>query len=189
MDSVALLQRVVDEATAIVDHIGPDQLTASTPCSEWDVRDVLNHIVGGSTMFAISAEQGSVPDDQLGQLLGGDNLGEDYKGAWKTASTRAMAVFSEPGVLERIVQLPFGEMPAGVALHIAIFDVAVHATDLACSTGQTITDTDLLEAALEFGQQMVGPDLRQPGLFDAEQPAPEGASATDRLLAFAGRKV
>ena len=189
MDSVALLQRVVDQTTAIVDNIGTDQLTASTPCSEWDVKDVINHIVGGSTMFAISAEQGSVPDDVLGQLMGGDNLGDDYKGAWKTASTRAMAVFGEPGVLDRIVKLPFGEMPAGVALNIAIFDVAVHATDLATSTDQTIADTDLLETALDFGRQMIGPELRQPGVFDAEQPAPEGASATDRLLAFAGRKV
>lgn len=189
MDSVALLQRVVDETTSIIDQIGPDQLTASTPCTEWDVRDLINHITGGSTMFAISAEQGSVPDDVLGQLMGGDNLGDDYKGAWRTASARAMAVFAEPGVLERMVALPFGEMPAGVALNIAIFDVAVHATDLATASGQTITDTGLLDAALEFGQQMIGPELRQPGVFDPEQPAPPGASATERLQAFAGRKI
>ena len=189
MDSVQLLQRVVDETTGVIDKIGPDQLGNATPCTEWSVRDLINHITGGSTMFAVSAEQGSVPDDQLAQLMGGDNLGDDYKGAWKAASTRAMGVFAQPGVLEKIVKLPFGEMPAGVALNIAIFDVATHATDLARSTGQTITDTGLLEAALEFGQQMIGPELRMPGVFDAEQPAPAGASAEDRLLAFAGRKV
>ena len=189
MEAVALLQRVVDETTGIIDQIGPDELSASTPCTEWCVRDLINHITGGSTMFAISAEQGSVPDDVLGQLMGGDNLGDDYKGAWKTASTRAMAVFAQPGVLDRIVKLPFGEMPASVALNIAIFDVATHATDLARATGRTISDTGMLEAALEFGQQMIGPELRQPGVFDAEQPAPAGADISDRLLAFAGRKV
>jgi uncharacterized protein (TIGR03086 family) len=88
-----------------------------------------------------------------------------------------------------MVKLPFGEMPAGVALNIAIFDVATHATDLARSTGQTITDTGLLEAALGFGRQMIGPELRMPGVFDAEQEAPAGASIEDQLLAFAGRKI
>ena len=189
MDSVALLQRVVDETTGIIDKIGPDQLGDPTPCTEWTIRDLINHITGGSTMFAVSAEQGSVPDDLMAQLMGGDNLGDNYKRAWGAASTRAMAVFAQPGVLERIVTLPFGEMPAGIALNIAIFDVATHATDLAQATGQTIADTDLLEAALEMGRQMIGPDMRQPGLFDAEQPAPADAPITDRLLAFAGRKI
>ncbi len=86
-------------------------------------------------------------------------------------------------------KLPFGEMPAGVALSIAIFDVTTHATDLARATGQTIKDPDLLKDALIMGQQMIGPELRQPGLFDPEQTAPDGASAEERLQAFAGRRI
>jgi uncharacterized protein (TIGR03086 family) len=189
MDSVALLQRVVDQTTSIIDNIGPDQLADPTPCTEWTIRDLLNHITSGSTMFAVSAEQGSIPDDVMAQLMGGDNLGDDYKGAWQAASTRAMKVFAQPGVLEKIVKLPFGEMPAGVALNIAVFDVATHATDLARATNQTIADTDLLEAALEMGHKMIGPEWRRPGAFGAEQPAPADAPVADRLLAFAGRKV
>jgi uncharacterized protein (TIGR03086 family) len=189
MDSVALLQRVVDQTTQLVDGTSTSDLSASTLCTEWTVRDLLNHITGGSTMFAISAEQGSVPDDQIGQLMGGDNLGDDYKGAWKTASSRAMSAFDQPGVLEKIVKLPFGEMPAGVALSIAIFDVATHAVDLARATGQQVHDTDLLESALAIGKQMIGPDLRAPGVFDAESQVADDAPVADRLLAFAGRKI
>jgi uncharacterized protein (TIGR03086 family) len=91
--------------------------------------------------------------------------------------------------LDKMVKLPFGEMPAGIALNIAVFDVLTHAADIATATGQTIEDTALVETALEVGQQMIGPDLRAPGIFDAEQPVPEGASPVARLLAFAGRKV
>jgi len=189
VDSVALLKRVADQTTTVIDKIGPEQLGRPTPCAEWTVRDLINHLAGGATMFAVSAETGSVPDELMGKLMGGDNLGDDYKGAWRTASTHAMAVFGQPGVLEKTVKLPFGEMPAGIALNIAIFDVATHATDLARATGQTIDDADLLESALEMGRQMVGPELRQPGLFDAEQPAPADAPVADRLLAFAGRKI
>ena len=186
--SIELLQRVVDETTRLVDNVKDDQLGNATPCTEWTVRDVVNHITGGATMFAISAEQGKVPDEQVGQLLGGDNLGNDFKGAWGIAAKKAMGAF-ESVDLTKVVTLPFGEMPAGVALNIAIFDVATHAVDIAESTGQQMTDTGLLETALDYGKQMIGPEFRVPGVFEAEQPCPADAPVAKRLAAFAGRKV
>jgi uncharacterized protein (TIGR03086 family) len=189
MESVELLKRAVGETTRLVDNIAPAQLAGATPCTEWTVRDLINHLTGGATMFAVSAEQGSVPDDMVPQLLGGDNLGDDYKGSFSAAAQRAITAFDDPAALEKNVKLPFGEMPATVALNIAVFDVTTHAADLARATGQSVEDTALVDAALAIGRQMIGPDLRQPGVFDTEQPAPEGASAADRLLAFAGRKL
>jgi len=189
MDSVALLLRVADQATSVVDNVSPDQLSNPTPCAEWTVRDLINHITGGATMFAMSAEQVTVSDELMGQLLGGDNLGDDYKGAWHTACARVTTAFAQPGVLDCTVKLPFGEMPASIGINIAIFDVTTHATDLARATGQTITDIELLETALEMGRQMVGPELRQPGFYDPEQTVPADAPAADRLLGFAGRSI
>lgn len=190
MEPVATMDRVIAESRRLVDGITPEQLTNQTLCTEWTVRDVLNHITGGATYFARVAEEGSVPDDDLPQLLGGgDNLGDDYKGAFNTAADRAMAAFSQPGVLEKIVKLPFGEMPAGVALNIAIFDVSTHNCDIAEATGQQMQDQDVLDAALKVGRQTVQPEMRSPGFFDAEQPCADSASAQERLLAFAGRKV
>jgi hypothetical protein len=107
----------------------------------------------------------------------------------ETASSRALAAFGATGALDKMVKLPFGEMPAGVALNIAVFDVLTHAADTASATGQTIEDTALVETALEVGHQMIGPDLRAPGIFDPEQPAPVGTTPVVRLLAFARRKV
>jgi uncharacterized protein (TIGR03086 family) len=184
-----MLARVVDSTNGVLDNITPAQLSNPTLCTEWTVKDLINHMVGGSTMFAISAEQGSVPDDVLGRLVGGDNVGDDPKGAWAASSTRAMAAFEPPGAMEKIVSLPFGQMPAGVALNIAIFDVATHAVDLARATGQHVDDTELLLGALAMGRQMVGPELRVPGVFGAEQAVPADASPEDQLLAFAGRKI
>ena len=187
--SVELLQRVVDETTRIVDNVKEDQLGNSTPCSEWTVRDIVNHITGGATMFAISAEQGKVPDEQIGQLLGGDNLGNDFKGAWGVAGTRAMNAFDGLD-LSKVVTLPFGEMPAGIALNIAIFDVTVHALDLAEATGQSkALDSEVLEAAYGIGTQMIGPDLRVPGVFGPEVKIADSAPLPDRILAFAGRSA
>ncbi len=190
MDQVATVGRIIDESRRLVDGMTPDQLGNRTLCSEWTVRDVLNHITGGAAYFARVAEEGSVPDEEIGQLLGGgDNLGADYKAAFHTAADRAMAAFSQPGVLEKQVKLPFGEMPAGVALNIAIFDVSTHNCDIAQATGQQIQDTDVLRTALDVGKQVVQPEMRTPGFFDAEQPTSDDAPPDQRLLAFAGRRV
>jgi uncharacterized protein (TIGR03086 family) len=189
VNELELLQRVVDETTRVVNHVSDGDLGASSPCEGWTVRDVLNHITGGATMFALSVEQGSVPDDELARLMGGDNLGDDPQGAWDTAAEHAMAAFEAPGAMDKMVTLPFGEMPASVALSIAVFDVLTHAVDIASSTGQHVEDVDLLESALAMGHQMVGPELRQPGVFDPEQPVAADAPAETRLLAFAGRRV
>src|SRR6185436_7028167 len=81
VDSLAMLNRVVDTTTEMIDHTSKAQLSNPTLCTEWTVKDLINHMVTGATMFAISAEQGSIPDDQLGALMGGDNVGDDPKGA------------------------------------------------------------------------------------------------------------
>jgi len=190
MDPVATMGRVIDESRRLVDGITPEQLGNQTLCTEWTVRDVLNHITGGSEYFGRVAEGESVPDEAMGQLLGGgDNLGDDYKGAFNAAADRAMAAFSQPGVMDKIVQLPFGEVPASVALNIAIFDVSTHNCYIAEATGQSIKDTEVLESALDVGKKTVRPEMRTPGFFDAEQPCGDDAPADQRILAFAGRKV
>jgi len=184
-----MMKQVITNTDKVVQGIDESQLGNPTPCTEWTVRDVLNHITGGSTMFAVCVEEGSVPDDMLPQLMGGDNLGDDYLGSWRAASSRAVAAFGIPGVLDKVVTLPFGQMPAGIALNIAIFDVLTHAADLATATGQELDDNELIETALGVGRQMIGPDLRTPGVFGPEVEAPAGATPTQRLLAFAGRQV
>lgn len=189
MDLLPTMEKVLDKAGEVVDQVDPSQLTSSTPCAEWTVRDVINHITGGATMFAVCVEEGSVPDDLMPKLMGGDNLGDDYKGAFHAASDRARAAFKSEGALDKMVKLPFGEMPAGVALNIAVMDVMTHALDIAKATGQTVDDDALLATALEIGRNLITDDFRRPGVFDAEQPAPADASAADKLLAFAGRKV
>ena len=188
MDVIATFGRVLDRTNEVVDGVDASQLGNATPCSEWDVRAVINHIAGGATMFAECVE-GPVPDTRLGELMGGDNLGDDFKGNYRTAVDRARAAFAEPGVLEKIVTLPFGEMPAGVALNIAIMDVMTHAVDIATATGQTIDDDEILTTALEVGRQLITDDFRAPGVFDPEQPASPDATAAEKLLAFAGRTV
>ncbi len=188
MDSIVTITKVLDETGRIVDGIERGQLDNPTPCGDWTVRDVLNHITGGADMFAIAATDGSVPDGKLGELMGGDNLGDDYKGSFKAAAGRALDAFKPAGTLDKMIVLPFGEMPAGAALNIAIFDVTTHAWDLARATGQsTALDPEVLAVAYEIAQQMLGDEYRASGAFGPEVSVPDDAPMEDRLAGFTGR--
>ena len=106
MDLLPTMGRVLDSRGRWSTRSQPSEFGNATPCTEWTVRDVINHVVGGATMFAECVEQGSVPDDRLGQLMGGDNLGDDYKGAFHASSDRARAAFSGPGRWRRRSRCP-----------------------------------------------------------------------------------
>jgi len=188
MDEVATMHRVITETTRVVENIEPAQLDNPSPCDEWTVRDVLNHITGGATMFGLCVRDGNVPDEKLGELMTGDNLGADFKGAWTTAAVDAEASFAIPGAMDKIVKLPFGEMPAGMALNIAIFDVMTHAWDLAKATGQsTALDPEVAGIAYRIAQGMLSDDLRAAGMFGQEIAVSDDAPMADRLAGLAGR--
>jgi uncharacterized protein (TIGR03086 family) len=90
--------------------------------------------------------------------------------------------------MERVVKLPFGEMPAGVALNIAIFDVTTHAWDLAKATGQsTDLDPEVAGIAYQVAQGMLSDDLRNAGMFGQPVAVPDDAPVADRLAGLAGR--
>jgi uncharacterized protein (TIGR03086 family) len=69
-------------------------------------------------------------------------------------------------------------------------DAFTHAWDLAKATGQsTDLDPEMAEGVLAAVKQFVGPDMRKPGFFDVEKPAPATATAADRVAAYLGRDV
>jgi uncharacterized protein (TIGR03086 family) len=85
--------------------------------------------------------------------------------------------------------LPFGTMPADVALRIAAADLLVHSWDLAKATGQTFDPpADFIGSVDPFYHQFLQPEVRAMGIFAAEVEVPDDASALDRLIAFAGRQ-
>jgi len=185
-----MLEQVVNELKRVVEGIQPDQLSDPTPCTEWDVRGVLNHVTGGSIMFAECVENGAISDEEFGRLMSTDLVGDHPSEVFGAAANRALAAFGEPGALDRIVTLPFGTMPAGVAVNIAVFDLAVHALDLAHATGQSMElDPDVLQAGWEAAQAMLSPELRAAGLFAEAQPCAGDAPLATRLMAYAGRSI
>jgi uncharacterized protein (TIGR03086 family) len=188
MDEVATMRRVIELTGSVVDGIEPEQLDDPSPCAAWTVRDVLNHVVAGAEVFTRCVRDGSVPEDEFVRLTTSDLLGDDYKKSFHAAADAAVDAFAVPGAMERIVQMPFGEMPASMALKIAIFDVTTHAWDLAKATGQsTDLDPEVVKVAYRAARTMLSDDLRATGRFGPAVDVDDAAPTADQLAAFTGR--
>jgi uncharacterized protein (TIGR03086 family) len=149
---------------------------------------LINHLVGANNWFAATMEAGvSAPEDTTDYASG------DFVSAYDAACRASVAAFGAAGALDKVVKLPFGDLPGGVYLGLATNDVFAHGWDLAKATGQS-TDLDAamaeqLLAGMEVGlsDDLRGPDGAAP--FGPKQTAPAGACAADRLAAFLGRTV
>lgn len=188
MDLLESIDAAASEFGRLVNGTEPDQLANPTPCVDFTVRDLINHVASGATMFAIAFEQGSVPDEELGRVMAPDFVGDDYKAAVAEALGRAGAAFSAPGGMDGNVALPFGEMPREAAVGIAVFDVMVHASDIARATGQEVALTDAdAEQALALGEAMGIDNFRDGTMFAEAVIVADDAAAWDRLVAYSGR--
>jgi uncharacterized protein (TIGR03086 family) len=188
MDQVATMRQVIAVIGGVIDRVEPDQLGSPTACDPWTVRDVINHVTSGAEVFGRCVRDGSLSDESLTEIMTTDRLGDDYRASFRRAADAALEAFAAPGAMDRIVTLPFGEMPARMAVDIAIFDVTTHAWDLARATGQrTDFDPEVASAALRAARSMLSDDLRATGRFGAEVPVAADAPIADQLAAFTGR--
>ena len=180
MDMINVYADAVRRNQQRVENLRTDQLDDPTPCTEWTVQALLDHIIGGYRMFA-TALGATVPESAA-----------DPAPAHRAAGDAAVRAFGAAGALDGTVTLPVGEVPGHVALALALTDAVVHGWDLARATGQdTSIDEDLATALLAGAEQMVGPQMRQPdGAMPVfAQPVTIGPDqpAADRLIAFLGR--
>jgi uncharacterized protein (TIGR03086 family) len=181
--SVEDLARACEAVGDLIAEIRPEQWKAPTPCTEWNVRDVVNHLVGMDRVFAALIEGGPMPE------RGADRLGDDPVGAGRASSASLQAAFSRPGVLEQSYPGPLGSATGAERLQIRLYDLLAHGWDLAQATGiPARLPEDLAEQALAFVQVQLSRQSRT-GRFAEPQPVEETAPAIDRLAAFLGRPV
>jgi uncharacterized protein (TIGR03086 family) len=185
VDTLDAIDRSFASTRALVAQIGSDDLSRPTPCTEWDVRALLEHIVGAINGFHATAAK--LPPAGVD---GGIGAGDDPLGAYDKAVAATLTAYAVPGALDGETQLPNGlAMPATVAADIIFFDVLVHGWDLARAIGADAElDEELAERALAITQAVIGPEFRIAGAFADEVPMSTDASPTARLVAFLGRQ-
>jgi uncharacterized protein (TIGR03086 family) len=167
----------------LIDRIAADQWTAPTPCTEWSVRDLVNHLVGTNLVFVAMFEESPMPE------RGADRLGADPAGAYHRSAAALRAAAARPGVLERSQATSVGVATGVERLRWRIADLLVHGWDLVQATGVVAElPSDLVEQALTLARAQL-PSQPRAGRFADPQPIPDNAPAIDRLAAFTGRPV
>jgi uncharacterized protein (TIGR03086 family) len=197
-DPRVLFTRAVRTGTEVVGAVRPEQLGWPTPCDEFDVRQLLGHLVGVLQRLA-RLGRGEDP------FAGGDAEapGDDWRRAWAESADEAEAAWSEPSVLARPMTLPWQQGTGAEILAGYLSELTVHTWDLATAVGEAPAwDDEVVEVAL---RQLAGlPAEGRLELFEAvsrkmgfEEVAipyadpvvvPDDAPAIDRLVAWNGRR-
>ncbi|HEX6420628.1 MAG TPA: TIGR03086 family metal-binding protein [Acidimicrobiales bacterium] len=183
MDLLDLDRQALASTRAFVAGTDAGQLGLPTPCEGWDVRALLNHILGNNHVYA-AAIGGPVDwarrDD--------DRIGDDHRAAYDRSVEVVTAAFTGADQAAE-AEMPFGRIPVPYAIAVHFVDILTHGWDLAVATGQDpVLDADLAEAAI----LVVGgypPEVWGTPQFFAEQvPAPDDAPAHVRLVSLLGRR-
>ena len=166
--------------------VGPDDWQRPTPCSEWDVRALVNHVVGGNRRYTMLLRGASVASVDRTRTV--DHLGADPRAAFTTTAGELAAVFREDGALDRIAHHPIGDRTGADLLAMRVLDVTVHAWDLARALGaDEALDPDAVEFALAHAEVIEAG--RDHGSFATPNGRPTGSSPQARLLHLAGRST
>jgi uncharacterized protein (TIGR03086 family) len=150
------------------------RLDAPTPCDDWDVATLMNHMLDTQRYFvgAARGEAASPPSPNPPQLIGEDPVSD-----FDAVRAEVLNAYRVPGVIEK----------TGPSLGIAFSDQLLHGWDLAKATVQDATMPEgLPEAAFEMIHGRFT-DAQREGVFKPEVKVPANASAQDKLLAYTGR--
>jgi len=182
-----LHQRATQRFVEYVAAIQPHQWVLPTPCSEWDVRQLVDHVVRWNTF---------VPDLLAGKSLAEmdaplerDVLLNSPVQAARDSARAAVEAFEAPDAMQRVVHHPFGEYPAVHFLYLRLFDNAVHGWDLARAIGLSDEIDPEVASVLYAGALPQREAIRASGQFgQAEVPMPTDATISARLLGLIGRQ-
>lgn len=181
----AMYGRALERTREVAAGIRPDQLEDPSPCADWNVHAVLNHLIGMNLAFAAGAK-GEV--EETSEDI--DRVEGDHLAAYDRASQAALEAARKEDISDKTFTMPWGDTPGPMALSLVIADTAVHGWDLAQATGQTISiDDDIADAVYEATSGMMEPKGSYPRGDSFADPVevPDDASASDRMLAYLGR--
>ncbi|WP_225851226.1 TIGR03086 family metal-binding protein [Streptomyces sp. HPF1205] len=183
---VAGLFKAVEIAGSTIAAVRPEQYDGSTPCPDYSVRDLCNHMVSvlrrlavigaGGDFFSVPHFAEDVPDGQ-------------WPSAWDTAAQDLIRVWSDPEVNDREIKLPWGPVPGSAAAVIYTNELVIHTWDIAKGTGQSPEwDAAMLAAPLATMHEAAPREPRGGHVpFGPVVEVPEDAPPIDRLVGWFGR--
>ncbi|MGA4542134.1 TIGR03086 family metal-binding protein [Uniformispora flossi] len=186
MDILDAFDRAMREFDSRVHQVAPDQWGSDTPCTDWSVRDLVNHVTA-EHLWAPELFAGKTLAE-VGDRFDGDVLGDNPVRTWERAAEESRAAFHADGALDRAVHTSAGLTPAPEYAWQMISDLTVHAWDLARGIGADDgVDPGLAQAVYDAMSPHVA-SWQGYGIFAPPVPVPDDAPVQDRLVGLLGRR-
>jgi uncharacterized protein (TIGR03086 family) len=178
-------RRALDDFGALVHRIEPEQWQTRTPCVDWDVRALVNHVVR-ENLGAPELLTGR-STAEIGDIFDGDLLGDDPIKAFDASAMGAVQAASSERSLTCVARLSFGDVSGAEYIAELFADALIHTWDLARTIGaDERLDPELVEACAAWFADAEN-DYRQAGIIGKPQSVPSGTDPQTRLLASWGR--
>jgi uncharacterized protein (TIGR03086 family) len=174
-----------DAAARTVANVHAGQFGGRTPCDEWDVRTLLNHLI----LWTAYSLEARAHGESVGQELMDKDFAADpgFAAGYRAQLDRALAAWADPAAWERDLPVMGTPTPAADIAALNIAEMVLHGWDLAAATGQRYTVSDAATAAAAGAVEANADMFRQYKGFAEPVEVPASASALDRLLAASGR--
>jgi len=184
----ALMAAAATQAARVVGGVPGHPMDAPTPCDDWDLRTLVNHVI---LWTAYSAERRAHGDSVAEELMTRDftadpGFAEDYA----AQLGRAVAAWSDPAAWERDLGVMGSSTPAADVAAMLIAEIVLHGWDVARATGQEYACEDAVAAGVLACVEAQGELFRRYQGFAAIVPLPggeEAATVLDRALSLSGR--
>ena len=171
--------RLADRFEQTVRTVRHEQWGDPTPCPDWDVRRLVEHVANNAGVFLklVGEPEPDLPPVAIDPLA-----------TWQASDASVRDALATPAIANREYDGYFGKSTFAEAIDSFLsFDLVVHRWDLAHATGQDETIeaadiTDVYRAAEGFGDA-----LRLGGVCGAAMEPPPGADEQTKLLAYLGR--
>jgi uncharacterized protein (TIGR03086 family) len=169
--------------------VGEADWSRQTPCTEWNVRALVNHVLGGPRRTILRLSGASV--EEVNATRNRDQVGDDTLRTFRTAAREEAAAFRVPGAFSRVVHHQAGDCSGEELLKRRVVDLAVHAWDLAQAIGaDDHLDADLVAALWQrLSVEGSGFDLATGYFAPPPGRLSPGASLQEQLLDLLGRSA
>ena len=186
VDAFETLDRSRVEFRRVLAGVGAEHWELATPCGEWHVRALVNHVVGGNVRYTMLLHD--APADEVAATRTMDHIGADALASFDRSAAEVTAAFEEPDALERTVHHPAGDRSGLDLLWLRVAEWTVHGWDLARAIGgDEQLDPDLVNSLLARLDRH-GTGLESGDYFAEATEAPLGAAPQTRLLLAVGRR-
>ncbi len=186
MKTKELFRRAIKVSSGIVEQVEKRHFTNETPCSEWNLKALTNHMLS-ELSWAPDCLAGKTVSE-VGDKYSGDLLGDNHWQNWQSAAKRALKA-AERLDLNQIVHLSYGDFSAKYYLRELADDLLIHSWDLAQGLNCSLwLDTEVLQVI----NDNISPrqaELEASGMFGVSIQPPKGADLQERVLGLVGRQI